>query len=551
MQDTTPNLNYLHKNKGGDYKICYACKTKITETKKRFCPNCSTWIPNFPTSWARSITNVSLLRRIGQVITAYMGEEFDVDNLTKFLVGEGIISVDEEKNNSEEKYWAGGPRRRAAEYAQNMKFLGFANEKKVKNKKITKLSFSGNKFFKSTNKLEHDAVLMKAILSLKLTNQYAIKLYDEYHFRPLLSGLRIVEKLGGSCTLEQFALAFMVTDEGKDFSVALDFATKRKDSLSDLFFNKGKELSRVIQGVFMHWLTGSGLIERKKTQDGIKILITELGSKVLELYENYKPVWYENEEKAADLITEIIKDDKLFKGPDFSFYYDVPDEKKEKVLGLCATKMGTDGISVLEMIDSLDKKQTEKIKETIMIYAIDKEVMSVKISNVFESIKSGGNWEGAVLKRLGILKLEPVFYKDKKIFKDVVLEKWITDALRGGTTHNPDILTTRPEYIMVDAKKNAEGERYKIRAYDGYANHPKVMTPVLIVSVNPVSDTTSRSLKELTKTSVIDANALDILIANSEKTTPESLYKFFAQPEGHGEFIDEERVFNYLKEKVV
>lgn len=99
--------NYIGKKEGEtEIKICPSCKT-VFSVNEDDCPKCSLYLPSFPTSWARSATNIFLLRKVLEFIYIEFNGLCNISNLTDVLVENYIISVDLKRKN-DKKYWRGG-----------------------------------------------------------------------------------------------------------------------------------------------------------------------------------------------------------------------------------------------------------------------------------------------------------------------------------------------------------------------------------------------------------------------------------------------------------
>jgi len=122
----TPGINYIrHCNNSHKYKICPFCRAAFSQ-EVFDCPKCGAWLPNLPTSWARSATSIFLLRRVAENIYHNLNNTSNDSALARILSSAGIIIVNQEKlNELGEQYWRGTIRRRASEYATNLKYLGF------------------------------------------------------------------------------------------------------------------------------------------------------------------------------------------------------------------------------------------------------------------------------------------------------------------------------------------------------------------------------------------------------------------------------------------
>jgi len=484
----TPGMNYTrYCDKGHKYKVCPFCDF-VFDHKFFDCPKCGAWLPNLPTSWARSATSLFLLRRVTENIYRNLNNTSDDSALARILSSMGIISVNPERiNELGDRYWRGTIRRRASEYSTNLKYLGLL-EKVEEGDKLTPL---GEKFVESETKLDFDSIAILILISFWLTNKYdSRKTYAIHNIRPIFLSLKIINSLesnGLQASADHIGLAFMCRNETDDFKKALKLSEKfSPEYIHNLFFSKGREFNRAIIGVFSNWMEQAGLIEREKSSAGIrKISITEVGKEILKEIDDQKWSVYE---------------------PDFG-----------------------------KKLDLIKKIISETSKDGDLLSAI-----------VPVGARIGMEWEERVLELLKKVGYGAEKYSEKRIFAEVVLPDEALNSLRGGTLHNPDIIIMDP-LLLVDAKKDANSEMHKVQAYDLYALHPEVNGNALIVSEAMMLSRLADRILRLKKTSVIDKYALETIAANVKILKLERISRLFGVGNEEGRYINEDLVFECLK----
>lgn len=487
---TTPGINTVRLcDNNHRYKVCPFCKT-VFNYSNFDCPKCKEWIPNLPTSWARSATSLFLLRKVAEYINLYLKNSSDSPSLAKVLASTGVITVNPKKVTEKgNKYWIGTVQRRAAEYTTNLKYLGFL-DRSGKKDKLTSL---GKEFVKAKTKLDFDSIAIAAMLTLKITNKFDTKeTYSAHNIRPIFLSLKLLQEIdlnGGKTSIEHIALAFMCRDEEKDFLKAKTLSLKHSSEyINKLFFSEGRELKRAIMGVFTHWMEEVGLIEMgassKKTRE---LTLTKLGSSIVEGFEDKTNKW--------DLM---------------------------------------DSLELIPIFEELVETKSKK-----------KKLLLAKISR---ERKAGAKWESIVLKSLKKIGYGAEEYSKKRTFAKIKLPTKILNSLPGGTLHNPDIIILKP-LILVDAKKDATKEMHKVQAYDGYALHMKINGNAVIFSQTILGEELARRLNELKRTSVVDKNALEVISKNPKLLGTKEVSEIIGVGRNYGQYINEDFVFDYLESK--
>ena len=544
---TNPSTNYTYYcDKDRLYfKVCPFCNGRIEDKDICDCPHCGEWLPNFPTSWVRSATNIYILRKVAEFISVFLNGNCTDSDLSRVLTRENLVTVSQKRlENNREEYWKGGPQRRASEYAVNLRYLGFASKKSYK----TYLNYFGNVFTKVETKLDFNSCCIRSFLRLKLGNVHDSKgTYSQYRIRPLFLILKLIgdlEKSKKVAYLENIALAVMCRDEEDDYSKALNYSKEYdRQFIYDTFFSKGKEYKRVVLGVFVHWLEQIGLINKKSSTNLVELSLTPVGKEILDTYRKIDILSGYNKDEIVENIEKSVDG-----VPIIDFEYDVLNSENRKYV---YKKTGKTEKYYLNAYNKLLLSELDKIKKIVVSFSSKKEreLLELKVSKISEETqRTGQKWESYVYDCFDKLSLKPLWYRYERTFASVILPDEAMDSLAGGTEHNPDIIILEP-LLLIDPKKNANNEMYKVSAYDLYALHPEIDGNSLIASQVVLKENYARRIEGLKRTSVIDKYALDTLIKNKDFFKTELVFKLFGVGLDHGHYIDEEALFDFAKEK--
>ena len=456
------NVSYLRDRN----KTCPVCGSEMPK-EKFYCGNkdCSAWLPHLNTSWIRSTTNLLLIKRILEVI-----ENNNVatkDALCDTLVRLKIITLD--PTRTDRNYFTGGPLRRAAEYIQIFKYLGILSEEKK--------TFSLTSFGRLLSGIEKRGEFVSAFV-LMLThfnpsNHYTTKTYDELklnYFLLILDFATFLKKENIEFDWRIAGLCYTCRNKVDYKNLKVIAKRYSPEEVKEIFWRDSKEYRRVVTGCFKMWLKQTNLIDEKG--------VTPFGNSIYELYKDY--VFIEN--------SEIMN----------SFYSDSEEYN----------------VTEMKKISNLLDTSTEPVNKFKFTLNIKKK----------EFAKTGSGWEQYVFNHLQNLELNPKWYKDTRNFAEIRLPNSILNSLPGGSKHNPDIIIEDP-VLLIDPKKDVNIEMHKVAAYDKYANLPEVNAHALICTKEVMRKELSKRVSDYSRTSVIDKDALDLLVNNKNNLTSEQIFK--------------------------
>lgn len=477
--------NYIvNTGRRTEIKLCPICKTTFPSNEDD-CIKCNLYLPSFPTSWARSATNIFLLRRVLEYILNELNEECNPKSLALLLTQKHLISFDEKRKN-DKKYWRGGPQRRASEYLSNLQYLGFI----IKIKKNWVLTRVGKKIATAKKFSEYLTYFSDAFMNLKVGNEFDNRdFYKSYNNHILFQCLRIIDDLNKkkkNPTIENLALAIMAKNEQEEYAKALNISLKYKHTkIKELWFSKGKEFARVVQGVFIRWLNQVKMISQEKKERTIFVNLTKFGKNI---FEKYKKIY-------------------LFsKNIEFS-------------------------------------ENTKNIVEV----NLEKRYLNLLILND-QTSKSGKAWEEKVRVNFNKIGLKVVWYNKNSVFANIELPAEITVSLTGGSRHNPDLILRKPLWL-IDPKKNVNQEMHKVVAYDKYAKIVNGLSIIVSQEIMKKKEILKMKEMNLKNVLVIDGNALQVLSENSDYFNENKVIEIFNKSiQNSFYYLNEESIFyNFIE----
>ena len=440
--------NYIGKTQDKkEIKICPFCKN-VFDSKQDICDKCNLFLPSFPTSWARSATNIFLLRKVLEFINIDLNKKCDLVSLTDILTKNNIISYDHIRK-SDINYWKGGPTRRAAEYLTNLQYLGFVIKSSDKKYNLTD---NGEKLADAKDYSTYIELFANAFMALKIGNQFDIRgTYSEYDNHILFLCLRIIndlKTLNKVATIENLALAIMCKNETTEYQKALDTSTKYTHTeINNIYFSRGQEFNRVVRGVFVRWLHQTKMIDIDIKGKTIFVNLTNFGKKIFDKYE-----------KVYIFSQEITK---------------------------------TENISNI-LQDSIDKKYLR--------LSISKEINN----------RTGAIWENIVKDHFNKISIDVKWYKETQDFVNIVLPAEVLASLTGGTRHNPDLILQNPLWL-IDPKKDANAEMHKVVAYDKYGEIVKGFSVIVSQKIMKDEKIKMMKTLGLKNVLILDGYALQVL----------------------------------------
>ena len=485
--------NYIGKLEGRkEIKICPVCRTDFSVDIDE-CPNCKLYLPSFPTSWARSATNIFLLRKVLEYIYLELKGECNIENLSRLLTKNYIISFDPTRIN-DEKYWKGGPMRRASEYLSNLQYLGFI----LKDNKIFRLTEKGTQLVLAKDYSEYITSFSEAFMNLKIGNEFDVSnFYSTYNNHILFQCLRIINDLKNNdspATIENLALAIMSKNEGGEYNKALKVSLEYDHKkIKQIWFSRGQEFNRVIKGVFIRWLNQTKMISIENKEGTTFVYLTDFGKNIFEKYrEKYLPI-------------------------------------------------SISGISPVELATRTTTSFTD-IK-FVLEGSLDKQYLRLSVSSETNN-RSGAVWETIVKDNLNKLNLDVKWYKESLDFANIKLPDEIIISLTGGTRHNPDLIMHNPLWL-IDPKKDVNTEMHKVIAYDKYGtivNGLSVIVTQKIMRSDKVIMMESLGLKNVL---VLDRYALQVLSDNPSYFTKEKVISIINLSPGKNiHYLNEELIFD-------
>ena len=473
--------NYIGKLEGRkEIKICPVCHKDFSADIDE-CPNCKLYLPSFPTSWARSATNIFLLRKVLEYIFLELNGECDIKSLSKILTKNYVISFDTTRVD-DEKYWKGGPMRRASEYLSNLQYLGFI----LKKDRVFKLTEKGIQLVLAKDYSDYIASLSEAFMNLKIGNEFDTSgFYSSYNNHILFQCLRIIDDLKNNqkpATIENLALAIMAKDEGQEYKkalkVSLDYGHKK---INELWFSRGKEFDRVVRGVFVRWLNQTKMINIENKEGTTFVSLTDFGKS---LFEKYKEKY---------LLTPTILVSKNIK-------------------------------SILEG-------------------SLDKQYLRLSISSETTN-RTGAVWETVVKENLNKLNLDVKWYKETQDFVNIKLPDEVLISLTGGTRHNPDLILHKPLWL-IDPKKDVNAEMHKVFAYDKYGSIVEGLSVIVTQKMMRSEKVSMMKNLGLKNVLVLDGYALQVLSDNNEYFTKEKVISIIStSSEKNIYYLNEELIFD-------
>lgn len=477
--------NYIGKEDKKEFKICPFCNT-VFNTEIDECPSCKVFLPSFPTSWARSATNIFLLRKVLEHIYIDLNTKCTVLELTELLTKNYIISYNHTRGRNDLIYWRGGPMRRASEYLSNLQYLGFIKKWLEKEFYLTE---NGINLANAENYSDYIKLFADAFMKLKITNEFDVRrTYSNYDNHILFQSIRIINDLNElkiQPTLEHIALAIMSKNEDLEYKKALETCIKYSSKeIKEKWFGRWQEFNRVIKWVFVRWLNQTKIIDIELKNGTIFISLTKFWK---DIYNKYKNIY------------------------------------------------------LLKYSEETTKSLNEIIDESI-----DKKYLRLSISSEINN-RAWALWENIVKENFNKIDIELDWYKKSLDFVNITLPTEVLISLTWWTRHNPDLILKKPLWL-VDPKKDVNIEMHKVFAYDKYWEIVNWFS--IIVTQKIMRDEKIDMMRKawLRNTLILDWYALQVLSDNKEYFDKEKVIKIFADCKWIVHYLNEEKLFDdYIK----
>lgn len=594
FENASLTYKYTHKECEKKFKFCRVCNSYHIEKTDKYTNedaivtdnlfdvdscSCGTWLPDFPTSWIRSITNLEKLWELLNDIS---------DNDNNFINSENLFEIQRNhfgviynpkraRLRGIETYISGAPKRRMNEYINILKNMGMIRQRNDKNSELTRF---GQEAINTDNDKAVWSYLILAYMNLKLTNGYQKEskssCYTYFNIRFMHNILRVLKYIndkGNAASKYQLGLAVLCRNENEYKKYCIKYIDCYTDkNIKAFFFENDDELNRAVVSSFLNVFISLKLI---KIDDKKLYSITELGKGVLNILDNTVPIWWDDIVKYSEknnqdiyevsskiLIYRLLKNNLISKEDinlseedinrtvenivnkdidsirdiHFNLYYDEP--KLYKGDNIHTTKILNsikgyfkDGSSielddVSELCSVLNYSWYKDIRDCIDLHG-GKSLFNIKKDT---RLQAGRAWHDKSVKLLQELGLNVSNYQDRPIFRELEIDK-LELMLPGGTVHNPDILVFedgigKKSCILVDAKdqNSINSEVPKLMGYSLYARDKRIDSYSIITLRGKLPNKTrsriESSLDEFERVTLIEEEALEYLATlcyNKEK----------------------------------
>jgi predicted transcriptional regulator len=369
---------HLHKKCKNYIKKCPICDTIYAKKNPYNLDNCvevdnlfeidtcikceRAWLPDSPTSWIRSVTNINKLYEVMDDINSNNQKKITPDNLYDIQRGHGGVIYNRKRAEirGNEDYIEGSGKRRMSEYINHLKNMGFLKIKSYQKygklyHEFTKL---GDEFINSTEPEDIITFLIIGYLNIKLNNGYQTKrINSNYQFfkirfaHNLLKAINYVEEnYKSGASKYQIGLSFLARNKVQFKEKTLKEIDRfSSNQIKDRYFIKEDELNRAVVSTFINPFITLNILKEK---DGLYCL-TDLGKNLLEILNNRPAIWYEDIEEYS--INNDLKTNELF--AKLILWCLIKNSYiKEEEVSISTT-------NIEEAIENLTSKNIEKIKD--------------------------------------------------------------------------------------------------------------------------------------------------------------------------------------------
>lgn len=554
------NLSHKYKHSCNKYfKLCPICGTKYVLKNPLeqdgckvvenifdidYCKECNrAWLPDFPTSWTRSFTNLDKIYEVIQDIFNNEQKSINADNLFNIQRSHyGVIyNPSRAKLRGIEAYIAGSGRRRMLEYFNVLKNMGILRIKNIVRGTINhEFTRFGDEIVSNNNPKHLLTCFIIAYLNIKLNNGFQRKqinsCYRYFKIRfthNLLKTVKYVNEKGEGASKYQIGLSFLARDESQFRDYCLKYIdTYSSNMIKKLLFEDESELNRAVTSTFINVFESMGVLICENNT----YYLSKLGEGLLTLSESRPALWFEDLEMHCDKTGEDINEvfaklilwrlviNNIVEEIDINININTLDQLVENIIGIPINKIRDIHINIyydepmykdtfnhtfkiLNFIKDYLKEgmniSTDEIKEmcSLLMFTWYSDIYSIieneekdivegfvnSAADIFKSnMQSGRVWHEKTKQIFNELGLLTVDYKGNTLFADLTIKK-LNLMLSGGTIHNPDLLILEEGYgpqncILVDAKdqNSINAEIPKLMGYNLYSKHPCVDTYTII-----------------------------------------------------------------------
>lgn len=594
FDNSSINHKFRHNDCNKYFKLCSFCSTKYIEDGKEYvdinairvanlfeadyCIKCrKEWLPDFPTSWLRSLTNIGKIYDVIDDCTRINAGEIRKETLLELQRSHNGVTFNKEraKARGTENYITSALERRMADYIlvlRNMQVL--INTDKGKENASFELSRFGEGFTTANNNYEIFAYFITACCNIKINNGFqkmskssVYKYFKIRYIENILRGCAFNRKNGELTSIEDFGVTLLSRNEKEFNTRALEYIKSfNRKGLQDKFFNDtNKELNRSVKGAFVNILVSLGVLQ----QIGDMYDMTVIGEKILELLNTFPAIWYEdifsNESVEENIIrvayimswrliknnllnetmsylklkdieeylTEFIPNISGCEDIHFSLLYDEPLRRNEehityRVIHYMSSTIFYD-ISEDDLYELCQELPCILFAKIYDIVSNNKDIIEPIIDNIDsdtfkQNTQSGKRWHDEVRDSFIKIGIDARDYRDNPLFEQITINR-LDLNLPGGTIYNPDILLFDSNYgkrgcILVDAKdeNSINSEVHKLMGYNTYSSDSRVDTHCIIALRGKLPDRTKtrilNNVTEFDRIVIIEEKALDLLVEN-------------------------------------
>lgn len=554
---------YVHSKTGcnSSFKLCPTCNTLIVDKPVKskinnpittvnsifdivICPNCNnSWLPDFPTSWCRSLTNLNKVYEVINDMYSNANCVISADTLLNIQRSHfGVIfNNDRARKRGYQDYIAGAPRRRMSEYITQLKYMGILSLNDLNGTPTIELSPLGEELATNKNPFATLIYYIIAYSNIKINNGHCKPLksscYKYFKIRfieNILSSISFIKNTTGNSTSKyQIAVSCLCRNDTEFNIYTLKYLSQYSSStLKQLFFVHEDELNRAVVSTFLNIFVSLNILDKDSND---LYSITPLGESVLDFLKYRPAIWYEDIEVFANnnnttcevvfaklMIWRLIKNNLLnestlrnisynelnllackitnknlneFNDIHLNLFFDEPVYKNlditNSIISIMRNYLDSSEITFDDLY-AISKLLTISWFNPLQKIAKPYEEMSVnKLINTAEksfkaNLQSGKRWHNKSRELLNKSGLYTIDYKDNPCFSNLDIPK-LKLMLPGGTIYNPDMLIEESSigetgYILVDAKDSNSiiSEVPKLMGYNLYSKNQNVNSFTII-----------------------------------------------------------------------